>query len=186
MQFGPIYRRKGPLPWQSEGVPQPDFVPARPLDRVRPTERIPVPDRWVPGRPGDISTTFQPSGDQLGSQGPDQGYGIKLARRFVKRFKLTAGEHVDDVVAGGLAVALKRASIFGRAPVVYDFELAFSLWGYLGDAPDELIAVRKDLFAEASHHYEAQRAIADAVPEATLRKTPKQVADGNWKELVSL
>ena len=39
---------------------------------------------------------------------------------------------------GCLNIALKRASMFGRAPVIYDLEFAYSLFGFLGGAPAEL------------------------------------------------
>jgi hypothetical protein len=66
-------------------------------------------------------------------------------------------------------VALRRASLFGRAPVIHDLTLAFTIWGFLGEAPPELVALRRPLFQAASHHYEDQRTIADQVPEAVLR-----------------
>lgn len=169
-------------------MPQPDYVPLRPADRVRPTERLPAPDAWRPDRPADIETPRQPEGPRLGSAGPDQGYGVKLAKQFDDRLVLGAGEHIDDAIAGCLAVALKRAAVFGRAPVIYDFEFAYTLWGFLGGAPDDLVETRRGLFEVASHHYEAQRAIADAVPEPTLRLSPSEVSERlrAWKHLLKL
>ena len=169
-------------------MPQPDYVPLRPSERVRPSERLPVPDEWTTDRPAEITTPFQPTGKKLGSAGPDQGYGLKLARHFADRLKLSDREHTEDAVAGCLAVGLKRAALFGRAPVVYDLELAYTVFGFLGDAPADLVAARAHLFEAAGHHYEDQRAIADAVPESTLRLTPAQVSErmADWKSLVSL
>jgi hypothetical protein len=170
-------------------TPQPDYVPVRPADRVRPTERLPVPDSWEPDRPGDIRSVRQPWGTRMGSPGPDQGFGLMLARRFVDRLQLAEGEHAEDAVAGCLAVALKRAALFGRAPVIHDFELAYTLWGFLGDAPKDLVTARKPLFEAASHHYEDQRAIADAVPESTLRLKSADIASalaGDWRQLIQL
>lgn len=169
-------------------MPQPPYVPLRSADRVRPVERLPVPDEWRPDRPGDIRTVRQPEGDQFGVAGPDQGYGLKLARHFNDRLQLAANEHTEDAVRGCLAVGLKRASLFGRAPVIYDFELAYRLWGFLDGAPAELVKFRRPYFDAASHHYEAQRAIADAVPESTLRMSPAQVASqlSNWRSLFAV
>src|SRR6185437_6463075 len=106
---------------------------------------------------------------------------------FKDRLKLADNEHAEDAVAGCLGTALKRASLFGRAPVIYDFELAYTLWGFLGDAPEDLVEFRKPLFEAASHHYIDQRNITDAVPESTLRMTPSQVAAsiGEWKKLIT-
>jgi hypothetical protein len=71
---------------------------------------------------------------------------------------------------------------------VYDLTFAFTLWGFLGGAPEDLIEARGPLFRSASHHYLAQRAIADAVLEETLRLTPEGVAEriGQWRELLVL
>jgi hypothetical protein len=65
-------------------------------------------------------------------------------------------------------------------------EWAYSLWGYLGGAPSELVAARAGLFRGAAEHYWVQRRIADAVREDTLRLTPVQVRDrlGSWKDLL--
>jgi hypothetical protein len=169
-------------------MPQPDFVQNVPADRVRETEVLPVPDGWVADRPAEIKGTHQPTGKLLGNVGPDQGYGLKLANGFKDKIQLQAHEHAADAIAGALPVALKRAALYGRAPVIHDFTLAFTLFGFLGDAPEDLLTTRKDLFAEASHHYEAQRAIADCVPESTLRLTPDQVRAqlGGWRGLLTL
>lgn len=124
----------------------------------------------------------------MGQPGPDQGYGLKLAKRFADRLVLEQGEHLDDVIAGCLPVALRRAALFGRAPVIYDFEHAYTLWGFLGEAPTELVRARSQLFESASHHYEYQRVIADSVPEGTLRMSPAQVAErlSGWRDLLDL
>ena len=166
---------------------QPNFVPLAAADRVRPSERLPVPQAWRPERPGDEAATGVKTATGFGVTGPDQGYALKLAGTFVDRLQLAPQEHADDAVAGCLGVALKRASLYGRAPVVYDLELAFTLFGFLTASPPAgLVEFRRALFDGASHHYAHQRAIADAVPEATLRFTPAQVAERlpEWRSLV--
>ena len=82
---------------------------------------------------------------------------------------LEPGEHAEDVLAGAVAIALRRASIFGRAPVAADIELALSLFGYLGRAdgtaaPSELVEFRRERFAGAAHDYWRRRALADEIP----------------------
>lgn len=102
---------------------------------------------------------------------------------------LGEGEHHDDALAGCLGVALRRASIFGRAPVIHDLEIAFRIWGFLGDAPPELVDLRRPLFQAIDHNYEAQRAIAGRVPEPTLRLTKAQVEQrwpAQWRALLGL
>jgi hypothetical protein len=165
---------------------QPDYVPLATADRVRAVERLPVPDSWRPDRPADEKSPVPPAGAMFGRAGPDLGYGLKLAKLFVGRLRLGTGESSADAVAGCFAIGTRRASSFGRAPVIYDMELAFTLWGFLGEAPPELVAFRIDLFPGAAHDYERQRVIADVVADETLRLTPAQVAArlGEWRTLL--
>lgn len=151
---------------------------------MRPVERLPAPGRWRPNRPGDARGAHLP-GRGLGVPGPDQGYALHLARRFSGRLDLAPHESEADAVAGCLGVALKRAALYGRAPVIHDLELAFTLFGYLGDAPEDLVEIRRSIFAGAAHHYEAQRQIVDQVPPETLRLTPAQVRErlSGWESL---
>jgi hypothetical protein len=144
----------------------------------------------MPNRPADL-TGFQPEGPRLGYPGPDQGYALKIANGFVDRLRLQPGEHAADAVQGCLGIALRRASIFSRAPVVHDLTIAFTIWGFLdADPPAELKVLRARLFEGVSntlHHYDEARALVDMVPETTLRMTPAQVAaafPGRWKELL--
>jgi hypothetical protein len=165
---------------------QPDFVPQTLNDRPRRGETVPPPSRWTATRPGDLPGR-QPTGPMLGSPGPDQGYALGLARRFAGKLVLAVGENEEDVVAGCLAVALRRASLFGRAPVIHDLEFAFGLWGYLEEAPDELVAYRRPLFAGASHHYWDQRHLVDTVPTATYWLSPAEVGRRvatDWPQLL--
>ena len=90
---------------------------------------------WRADRPGDLPTSPLPSGGGYGHQGPDQGYALNLAKRFIPILKLQPGESVNDVVAGCVTVALKRASLFGRAPLAEDLRVAFAHWGFLDDSP---------------------------------------------------
>ena len=165
----------------------PEYVPVSLNELPRLKETIPAPRPWKADRPADLRGG-QPTGAMFGSPGPDQGYALVLARRFEDRLELADGEHREDVVAGCLGVATKRASIFGRAPVIYDLELAFTLWGYLGPAPDYLVEFRKPLFEGARHHYWDQREICDLVPDETLRLTPQQVRErlSGWREMLAL
>jgi hypothetical protein len=167
-------------------VAAPDHVPVSAADRVRAGEQLPPAVAWIAARPGEISGLRPPVGPRVGRPGPDQGYGLKLARRFANRLELTDGEHAADAEAGCLAVGLKRAALFGRAPVIYDFELAYRLFGFLGGAPADLIELRRELFAQAGHDYFRQRDVADRVPDETLRLTPAQVADrlADWQSLL--
>jgi len=164
----------------------PEYVPVSLNELPRLKEPIPPARHWVADRPADLKGR-QPVGRDLGRPGPDQGYALKLAHRFDDRLELTATEHGEDASAGCLGVALKRASILGRAPVIWDLELAFTLWGFLGGASDDLVAFRRPLFEGARHHYWEQREICDLVPDETLQLTPDAIRHRlpAWRELIS-
>ena len=167
----------------------PEYVPVDANVPVRGYESPPRrPQSWRADRPGDL-TDGQPRGDRFGNPGPDQGYVLSLARRFQGKLTLTSGEHEKDALAGAVAVALKRASLFGRAPMVHDLTIALTVWGFLGEAPAELVALRKRMFEEVAHphHYPEQRRIADLVPDDVLRRTPQQVTEAHrarWQDLL--
>ena len=165
---------------------QPDFVHLSPRDKVRAGDPLPPADRWRATRPGELAGLRPPEGRSMGNIGPDQGYGLKLAKRFVGRLRLQPGEHTADAVTGCLGVGLRRAAKFGRAPVIYDFEFAYTLFGFLGEAPADLVEFRQPYFAEASHDYWDQRDIADLVREETLALSPDQVREqlGQWRSLL--
>ncbi|CAN5826393.1 MAG: hypothetical protein ACR2HP_13830 [Ilumatobacteraceae bacterium] len=169
----------------------PRFTPVDPMDNARGyTSPDHVPTEWRADRPGDL-TGRQPTGTRLGYQGPDQGYALLLASRVRPEVVTQPHEHVADAVAGATAIALRRASVFGRAPVIHDLRMAFTMWGWFdGSPPDELVALRRDAFegvADTLHHYDLLRDLADSVPEETLRATPAVVAaryPGEWRQLL--
>lgn len=175
----------------------PEFVPTKPNDHPRAYASPPRrDDEWLADRPGELVTTGgQPDLDagRMGAPGPDQGYLLKLVPLLRDELQLSAAEHRADLEAGGVAIALKRASIFGRAPVLADLRVAYTVWGALSSAaPAELVAERTRRFEgvhHTAHHYPALRAVADAVPESTLRRTPADLAAAHaadWRSLLSL
>ncbi|WP_421118985.1 hypothetical protein ACE2AJ_16685 [Aquihabitans daechungensis] len=175
----------------------PEFVPLKPNDRVRNYSSPPRrDDAWHPVRPGELVTNGgQPDSDagRMGAPGPDQGYVLSLVPLLRPELQVTGAEQVADVEAGGVAVALKRASLFGRAPVVHDLRVAYTVWGFLdASAPSELVAERTARFEGVhltAHHYPELRAVADAVPEATLRLSPAEAARqhaADWRSLLAL
>lgn len=168
----------------------PEYVPVKATDRARSYESPDyVPGPWLADRPGDLEGV-QPEGFMLGDPGPDQGFALVLARRFEDRMHLAEREHADDAVAGCVAVATRRASIFRRAPVIHDLDIAFTVWGFLDPSPPtDLVALRRGLFEAVSHpiHYRHARVIAHQVPESTLRMTPADVRaayPARWSELI--
>ena len=171
----------------------PEYVPTTPATKVRAYASPPRrPASWQPGRPSEIAQ-LQPEGDRLGMQGPDQGYALKLAEdHLADQLQLKTGEHTRDAVAGIVAVGLKRASLFKRAPVLQDLRIAATIFGFLDAAPSsDLLAMRTKLFEEVGHfhHYAELREIADLVSEDTLRKLPAEIAaahDSDWRSLLDL
>jgi hypothetical protein len=171
----------------------PEYVPlpAGPTEKAygSPPRR---PESWMPERPAEVvDEGVQPVGGDFGYQGPDQGFAIKLANAQRDKLQLTDREHADDAVTGAVAVALRRASIYGRAPVIHDVNLALELFGFLDEsAPEELVAWRKPVFEELSnpHHYFEVRRLASQVPESTLRMTPAEVKvrRADWRALLAL
>ncbi len=122
-------------------------------------------------RPGDVGGG-QPAREGLGTPGPDQGYAIKLARSFEGRLKLGSLDK-GDVVAGCVAIASKRSGLYGRGPVIHDLTAAFTMWGFLDDAPDaDLVTLREELFPQvaSAHHYTERREIVDLVSAEVLER----------------
>lgn len=148
-----------------------------------------VQGRWSAQRPGVVQGS-QPTGPRLGTQGPDQGFVLTIANRLAPKLRLRTGEREDDAIRGCVGIALRRASMFGRAPVVHDVNLAFTIWGFFDEQPPaELVETRMRLFegvANVNHHYTEGRHIADLVPEETLAMSPAAALDAypaRWREL---
>lgn len=156
----------------------PEFVPTQPARQVR--SYVSPPRRagsWMADRPGELSGR-QPVGEQLGTPGPDQGYALTLAERFVGGLSLTDGEHEADALAGAAGIAMKRSALFGRAPVIHDLTVGLTIWGFLDPAADaELLTIRREWFEEVhlSMHYTARQRIIDAAPEPVLRLTHQKI-----------
>lgn len=165
---------------------QPKYVHVTESDEVRPVDRLPASRPWTQSRVAELTRPGQPKGRMFGSQGPDQGYALHLAELFEHDLVLSPGESQEDAIAGCVEVAMCRSSLYGRAPVKADLEHAFALFGYLGGAPDDLVATRSVLFNGCVDDYWARRLITSSVPEATMRLTPAQVRErlGEWRSLI--
>jgi hypothetical protein len=148
---------------------QPTFVPISEADQVRPARHLHVPGSWTTTRPAELTTPTARRGRLVGTPGPDAGFALRLARRCAPDLKLTEGEVEHDVLVGCALIAARRAALFGRAPSIYDVELALALWGFLVEAPAALVATRRQAFASVSHDYVAQRALVDSIPEEDLK-----------------
>jgi hypothetical protein len=160
------------------------YVPVRPEDSPRAAVVIPPARPWRAVRPGDLGPV-QPSAELMGSPGPDQGYALVLAEHFADRVQVEPPETVHDALVAGAALAMRRASMFGRAPVMPDLEVGLTLLGYLGGASPEMVNWRRLTLAGVGHDYPRLRAVVDAVPAAVLRRPPSEVAESltRWREI---
>ncbi len=156
----------------------PRHIRVEPLAVVRSYSSPDVtPRRWAAARRGELSGA-QPTGALRGHQGPDQGYAYGLIRLFDGRVCLTEREKRDDVDAGCVAVALKRASIFGRAPVVWDLEAGYLAFGFLDHQPPAKLTTRRERLFEGvgeAHHYHRVRKLVACVPAAVLALMPQEM-----------
>lgn len=171
----------------------PKFTPIAPADRTGSYSSPDyVPDRWMADRPGDLEGR-QPVGRRLGYQGPDQGYGLKLAERLRPEVRVQDPVSVNDALTGATAIGMRRASLFGRAPVIHDIRVGLMIWGFLDEQPpEELVSERHRRFVgigQSGHHYAQIRDLVDAVPESTLRSSPEEVRQAypaSWRRLTGL
>jgi hypothetical protein len=153
---------------------QPTFVPIADADQVRSARHLHVPDSWTTDRPAELHIPTAHKGPNVGTPGPDAGFALRLAGRYEDELRLGDGETVHDSLVGCALIAARRSALVGRAPCIYDVQVALALWGFLVDAPAELQAARRAAFSSVSHDYVAQRALVDAIPEETLRLTPAE------------
>jgi hypothetical protein len=170
----------------------PRYGPTSPTQTVRSYTSPPRREgSWTADRPGEVPG-LQPEGERLGTPGPDQGYALKLARRFEGRLSLLDGEHESDALAGATAIATKRSGLFGRAPVLFDVQVGLVVWGFLDDRVDpELAGIRPGWFDEVHlrHNYSDLRRIADSAPEDVLRLPHAQIEErhrADWRSCLDL
>ena len=167
---------------------QPKFAPIPIEDEGRPVQRLDVPRPWVAHRPGELSVGNRLGQRGSGTQGSDQGYALVLAASLTDQVHLEVGEHLEDVTVGAVAIALRRAARYGRAPVRMDLELALSIFGYLDACPSELVTFRKTCFSGVAHDDWRQRVLAGLVKEATLALSPAAARAGlsQWQSFFEL
>ncbi len=166
------------------------YVPTRPEDAPRRSIAIPPAAGWRAARPGDIDPAAVPGrrGTLFGTPGPDSGYALTLAKLFHDRIGAVAPETVHDAEMIGAQVAMRRGSLFGRAPVATDVELGLILFGWLGEAPSELVEWRRLAVAGIGHDYPRRIRLIEAIPDAVIRQAPDQLRGGlgDWRHLLGL
>ena len=158
-------------------MPTDPFVPERLEDEPRqeqnlaPGVKMPAARSWVANRPGDLPAGW-PTGKLLGSPGPNVGYALTLANRVRDQLALAPHEHADDAIAVVAEIAMRRAALFGRAPVMRDVEFGMLILGYRGDADAGFVAWRMRAVQGAHHDYYERRSLVDAIPVDILRLAP--------------
>ena len=120
------------------GVAAPEYVP---VDRTgrRPRLRVAAaPARAVAGRPARASSSRRPA-PRRPARPPGSRPGLR-ARRWPAASRASCTLTSRRARArtpwpAAVGVALKRASLFGRAPVVHDLTVALTVWGFLDETP---------------------------------------------------
>ncbi|NNN10742.1 MAG: hypothetical protein HKL83_02655 [Acidimicrobiaceae bacterium] len=148
---------------------QPDYVPIAESEEVRKFWVQPASPEAGVVKASQLSLPDQHRGDRRGSPGPDMGYALKLGQRLKGTLELSPHEHEEDAIAAVVALAMKRASLFGRAPVSTDLEVSASLLGYRGGVSLEIKAKTAKLTFGVSHDYQRLRTLVDSVIEESLR-----------------
>jgi hypothetical protein len=166
------------------------YVPTRPEDAPRRSIAIPPAVGWKAVRPGDLDPAAGSGrkGVLFGTPGPDSGYALTLAERFHDRITAVAPETVHDAEALAAQVAMRRGGVFGRAPVRADVELGYTLFGWLGDPPTDLVEWRRLAVARVAHDYARRVGLVERIPEWVVRQTPDQIRArmGDWRHLLGL
>jgi hypothetical protein len=167
------------------------YVPTRQEDAPRRSVAIPPAQGWRAVRPGDIDPEVRsgPKGVLFGTPGPDSGYALTLAKRFRDQITAVAPETVHDAEVVGAQVAMRRGGLFGRAPVWTDLEHGFTLFGWLGDAPADLVEWRRFAAAGVGHDYARRTVLVEQIPEWVVRQRPDQIRDRvatDWRHLLGL
>ncbi len=147
----------------------------------------PVAHSWSRPRTGTVTPHDRSARHLLGTPGPGQGYALLLVREKASKIVIAEGEHHEDVVIGLSALIGKRATAFGRSPIVYDVDFFVQLFGFDGTADADLLEFRKMYFKGAGHSYIVQRQLADAIPESTLKLVPDALSSvKDWRQLFSV
>ena len=166
------------------------YVPTRQEDAPRRSIAIPPAAGWRADRPGDLDPAVASGrrGVLFGTPGPDSGYALTLAERFSDRIAAVRPETAHDAEVVGAQVAMRRGGLFGRAPIATDVEFGLTLFGWLGDAPADLVEWRRLAVAGISHDYPRRIALVEAIPEWVIRQPPDQIRErrSDWRHLLGL
>ncbi len=136
-----------------------------------------APRRWSPHRPGELGAPEEvPWGGAFGRPGPDTGWVLRLIRRA----EFDRGDRPDELEELVANVAAARASLYGRAPVPQDIEVALVLLGLRPhqlppDLADRLALERRAWLDQAAHEKAKGAAFMASIDPSVLRSTPEEV-----------
>jgi hypothetical protein len=126
--------------------------------------------RWRPARPGVITSPDQMRwGGAFGTPGPDTGYALVLIRRA------QLPDHSPSME--GLLITLMgaRSSLFGRAPIQEDLEVALMILG-IGDGLPEWVTERGRRWLQAAGREKVPgRSVLAELDQEVLRAKPGQI-----------
>lgn len=126
-----------------------------------------APARRRPERPGMITAPRQVSaGGLFGRPGPDTGW----AFRIIRQVGLSEEERRAEQVLVTLMSA--RASLFGRAPVPEDLEVARILLGFDQEASDRIVERRHRWLKHARHESVPGAGAAEEIGNRLLALAP--------------
>ncbi len=163
-------------------MPVDPFVPSQLPDKPRQAQNMPAgvinpaSKGWRADRPGDLPNG-QPRGPLFGDPGPNVGFARTIVFRNQDRFDLAPGDHWADAAAVVAELGMKRASSFGRAPVLADIERGMVVVGFDGPVSDDVRAWRSHIIHNADHDYLRRRTVVDSVPIEWLRGTGTATGD---------
>lgn len=159
----------------------PPFVPMRAT--VAPPRRndfagIP-PARRTPLRPG--AGRPHPRAPGFGLPCPDAGYALLLANVVEERLVLEPHERRHDAEFAIATIAMRRAGVLGRAPLIGDVELARVLLAYDSREPADFTRWRARRLAGVAHDPDLGQRLADVAILAAELDQPDDAAVWNWR-----
>lgn len=173
-----------------------DFVSPKRIDEPRHEQNMPegvdtpIPDAWTPARPGDsLDDSRSESEHLLGNAGPNVGYALSLIAHQRDNIVLAAHEHAHDVEPLLGEIAMRRASHFGRAPMMGDVTFAMKLLSYDVEPTQGEEKWRPRLVHDCGHNEHRRRIIVNSIPEEIVEGSHvdvKAAISGWWEKLEGL
>lgn len=171
-----------------------DFVSPKRIDTPRHEQNMPegvdtpVPQAWIGNRPGDDLLQKKDNELLLGNPGPNIGYALKIVNNEFDTLYLVEHENEHDVVALLAEIAMRRASVFGRAPVKADVVLAAHILSYDVEPTQGEEKWRPQLIHNCSHDEHRRRQIVNSVPQMIIKgeNHGHDAISGWWEKLEDL